>query len=292
MAEEITAPLGLAPGQIAYGGLVLGAGTAWRWRQLDGWEDMPALDSGDVARPSRHGAWPGRDLAQPRVITLTGMILARREEVRHRLAELRSATAVAESAELRPLVVNALGRELLAYARPTQRVVSLARGARLGHIPFTVQWTAPDPRRFSPTLHSRTITAPTESGDGLDYPLEYPLDYGLTAAGGSARVTNLGDTPTHPVLTISGPCDRPRITGGGLVMEYDLTLADGEVLVIDCHAGTVLLGGTADRFYTRTSASVPVEAWTLAPGTTVVQFRPLWAGPGATVLVQWRDAYL
>lgn len=272
MAEEITAPLGLAPGQIAYGGLVLGAGTAWRWRQLDGWEDMPALDSGDVARPSRHGAWPGRDLAQPRVITLTGMILARREEVRHRLAELRSATAVAEdSADLRPLVINALGGELLAYARPTQRIISLARGARLGHIPFTVQWTAPDPVRYSPGL-ARVVIPP----------------------GATRAAPHNGTTPTRPRVTVYGPCTDPAVRlGDGRAVAFDLSLGAGEVLTIDCHTGTATLADGASALSALTVDSVPVEGWTLAPGgDSRITFEASGASSSTRAQVTYRHAYL
>ncbi|WDZ91139.1 phage tail domain-containing protein [Nocardiopsis sp. HUAS JQ3] len=284
----------LAPGQVSWGGLLLGAGTPWRWGQLDGWEDLPGLDSGDVARPSRHGAWGGRDLAQPRVVTLAGQLACRRSQVPAMVAALRSATRVADDAELLPLAVNAWGEELLAWARPTQRLMPLAKGARLGLIPYTLQWTCPDPRRYSVEEHTREILAPVRPADGLDYPLGYPLDYGAPMTGGAATLTNQGTTGAHPVVTITGPCDRPQIVNRatGRALEFALTLAQAETLVVDCDAGTVLLSGSADRLYTRTPASVPVEAWTLPPGAAAIQFRPLAAGPGSSAVVRWRDAYL
>lgn len=298
MADD-DAPVGvmsavLAPGQVSWGGLLLGAHTPWRWDQLDGWEDMPPLDSGDVARPSRHGAWGGTDLAQPRVITLAGKLLCRRSEVPALVGALRSATRVGDTADLHPLTVNAWGEELIAYVRPTQRIMPLAKGARLGMIPYTLQWTAPDPRRYSPTEQDRTIDAPIRPVDGLDYPLDYPLDYGAPITGGSGTLTNAGDTGTHPSVVITGPCDRPMIRNAatGYAMEFALTLDAAETLVIDCGAGTVLLSGSADRLYTRTPTSVPAELWTLAPGRNQIQFRPLWSGAGAAVTIRWRDAYM
>ncbi|MEE2041285.1 phage tail protein [Nocardiopsis sp. CT-R113] len=210
------------------------------------------------------------------------------------VAALRSATRVAVDETLRPLTVNALGETLLVWARPSQRIMSLAKGAPLGIVPYTLQWSAPDPRRYSVEEYTRSISAPVRPDDGLGYPLGYPLDYGAPITGGAATLTNAGDTGTHPVVTITGPCDRPQVVNRatGFVLEFALTLAAAETLVVDCDAGTVLLSGSADRLYTRTPASVPVESWTLPPGPSPIQYRPMWAGPGSAAAVRWRDAYL
>ncbi len=48
------------PGHIQYGDLLLGPGTAVRWKSLTGWIDTPGLDSGTVARSDGHGAIRGR----------------------------------------------------------------------------------------------------------------------------------------------------------------------------------------------------------------------------------------
>ena len=66
------------PGLVQWGPLLIGrwqAGavtTPYRWRVLTGWEDLPGLDSGTVARAQHSGAYPGRLLAQTRLITLDG----------------------------------------------------------------------------------------------------------------------------------------------------------------------------------------------------------------------------
>ncbi|MGI5451572.1 hypothetical protein ACQEVM_38570 [Streptomyces sp. CA-243310] len=63
------------PGQVQYGDLLLGPGTPYRWRGITGWEELPALDSGSVARSDAHGAYPGLLLAQARTIGLDGLIV-------------------------------------------------------------------------------------------------------------------------------------------------------------------------------------------------------------------------
>ncbi|MEK2478982.1 hypothetical protein WN984_40030, partial [Streptomyces noursei] len=63
------------PGHLQFGELLLGPGTAVRWQKLTGWEDSPGVDSGTVPRAGAHGAIPGRLLAQPRTITVDGVVL-------------------------------------------------------------------------------------------------------------------------------------------------------------------------------------------------------------------------
>lgn len=88
-------------------------------------------------------------------------------------------------------------------------------------------------------------------------------------------VDNVGDADTQPVLAITGPAVRPTVTNQatGTVLEYDLTLAATDRLVIDTQAGTVTLNGTAPRLYTATARSTPEQAFTLSPGESLLTFR-------------------
>ncbi len=79
----------------------------------------------------------------------------------------------------------------------------------------------------------------------------------------------------------------------GDVLEYDLDLAAGDVLVVDTAEGTVTLNGTASRLYTATARSVPEQSFALWPGTADLAFRaaPDSSDPAASVAVRWRSAY-
>ena len=58
------------PGQVEWNGYLLGAGTAFRVQQIDGWRSLPPVTNSNVERPNRHGAWDARKLAQQRIVTI------------------------------------------------------------------------------------------------------------------------------------------------------------------------------------------------------------------------------
>ena len=283
------------PGHVQYGELLLGPGTPYGWRSIGGWEDLPALDSGTVARSDAHGAFPGRLLAQARTITLDGLIVrAPRATIGAVVAALNSGTVPVE--DERPLVVWLDERgPLLAYARATRRAIPAGLGYRLGTITGgAIEWQATDPRRYE--LAERTVSATLPMSEaGLSWPLSWPLPFGNPGSTGALSAMNVGDSETHPVVEFRGPVTRPSLTSlaTGDAIEYDMPLAVGDVLTIDTLAGTVVLNGTASRIYTATSRSVPEQTFTLAPGITNLIFRaaPGSNDPTASATVRYHSAY-
>lgn len=283
------------PGHVQYGDLLFGPGTPYRWQQITGWEELPALDSGTVPRAGAHGAFPGRLLAQSRTIGLDGLIVrAPRDRIGSVVGALNAATVPA--VDERPFVAWLDERgPLLAYARATRRAVPAGKGYRLGVITgAAVQFEAADPRRYSLVERSSTATLPMDE-PGLTWPLGWPLNFGAVGSTGGLSATNQGDADTHPVVTFRGPLTRPSLTNvaTGDVLEYDLPLSATDRLVIDTCAGTVTLNGTASRIYTATSRSVPEQTYTLPPGTSDFLFRaaPGPVDPAASVTVRFRSAF-
>ncbi|MDX3841728.1 phage distal tail protein [Streptomyces europaeiscabiei] len=283
------------PGHVQYGDLLLGPGTPYRWRSIGGWEDLPGLDSGTVARSDAHGAFPGRLLAQARTVTLDGLIVrAPRATIGAVVAALGAGTVPVE--DERPLVVWLDERgPLLAYARATRRAVPAGLGYRLGTITGgAIEFQATDPRRYE--LAERTVSATLPMSEaGLSWPLSWPLPFGNPGSTGALSTTNVGDAETHPVVEFRGPVTRPSLTSlaTGDAVEYDMPLAAGDVLTVDTLAGTVVLNGTASRIYTATSRSVPEQTFTLAPGISSLIFRaaPGSNDPTASATVRYRSAY-
>lgn len=301
-----------APGHVQLGELLLGRGTPYRWRTLTGWEDLPALDSGSTPRSAAHGDILGRLLAQSRVVTVDDMVIrAHPGEIGAVVQQLGDATAVTDD-EI-PLVVQLDDRgPLLAWVRVTARAVPVGRGYRVGTITgAAVQLTASDPRRYGLLEHTARATLPTDE-PGLDWHTsEGRLDVGLdwsTAAGrdagldfgppgstGTLTARNDGNAPTHPVVEFRGPVSMPSLTNlaTGDVLEYDLDLAAGDVLLVDTGEGTVTLNATTSRLYTATARSVPEQSFALLPGTADMAYRaaPGSSDPAASVAVRWRSAY-
>lgn len=286
-------------GQLEWGGLLLGSGTPYRWSgdddSLTGWEDLPGLTRGSVLRPNRHGSWPGRSLAQERVVTWRSLVTPPiTEDFGPVITALRRATRIPTDAEETPLVIRVHGGEaLLAFGQVSNRIVPNNRLAKIGRGTAVLQWTCADPRRYSVTEHVQSIPQPS-GGTGLVYPLAYPLDYGAAGESGSRICTNAGDVDASPLITLTGPCTTPSITNVNTqqVIELGLALAASETVVIDTNTGTVELDG-ANRLFTLTNRSVPPELFALPDDSdSEIAFRASAFGGGAVATITWRDAYL
>jgi hypothetical protein len=287
--------LGSKPGHMQYGDFLLGPGTAWRWDNLEGWEDTPAIDSGTVLKASDHGAWPGIFYAQVRTITASLVVKSEPGQMFQTIRQLAAATPIDNADEV-PLVVQFDDEApLMVFARCTRRNMSVTRSNRMGLTRGAIEFEASDPRKYS-LLESSLVTQLPQPEPGLTFPLAYPLNFGTPGASGNLTAVNIGDAPAHPAFVIKGPCTGPSITNidTGAILEYDLTLSSTDSLYVDTAQGTVTLGGTmANRLYTASSRSLPEAAFVFPPGSTALAFRSDDAtpDPASTLTVTWRSAY-
>ncbi|GAA2618723.1 phage tail family protein [Actinomadura fulvescens] len=286
-----------SPGQLQWRHLLVGDGTGYAVSSLTGWRDMPDVDVGTVSRPNRHGAWPGQALAQARTVTVeftlapfdpagTGVLVE----------QLVANTALRDDAvEEVVAVADYAAVPLVAFGQLTRRSLPQNIGYGIGGAEVALQWVCADPRLYSATELTARIPPASSGSGGLIYPLDYEngLDYGQPGELGQATIPNAGNAHAHPVLTITGPADDPQIINlsTGVALGFDLALAVGETLDITTSTGAVRLNADADRLYTMTAASAPVEAFTLAPGDNTIALRGTFGG-AADLLVSWRHAYL
>ncbi|GAU67689.1 hypothetical protein SSP35_05_02560 [Streptomyces sp. NBRC 110611] len=290
------------PGHVQYGELLLGPGTAVKWKEAPGWEDSPGVDSGTVPRSGAHGAFPGRLLAQARTITLDGVVLRTEPGAMSAAVRALSAHLALREDEI-PLVIKLDNAEpLMCFARCVRHSIPVDTDYRMGTVTGgAIQFEATDPRRYSLTEQHVATRLPMPE-PGLDWHLapgpeglQWPLNFGAPGSTGALVAVNQGDAPAHPVISFRGPVDRPSLTnlGTGDAIEYDLTLAADDELLVDTANGTVTLNGTASRLYTVTARSAPEETFTLLPGTTNYLFRaaPGSSDPRATCSVRWRSAF-
>lgn len=286
------------PSQIEWAmSLVLGDRTEFFVTDLAGWDEMPAVDSGNVARAAGHGSWPGRAYAQERTVTVTFDIVPEtgtegRDTAALR-AQVRSARSLSDDGTESSLVIReGNGPPLLAWGQMMRRSLPMDAGYRRRAIGCAIQWVCSDPRRFSIDEHTITSVAPVTTGvGGLNFPLTFPLQFGVGQEPADATAVNAGDAPSSPRITIYGPATRPSLTNlsTGLLLEFDLALAPGEALEIDTHQGTVTLAGGA-RMSHLTAISAPVEAFVLVPGPNTFALRGTFPVPGASATITWRDA--
>ncbi|MCX5446009.1 phage tail family protein [Streptomyces nigrescens] len=293
--DVMPAAVGMVAGQLRYGELLIGAGTPYKWRKLEGWEELPELDNGSVPRPAAHGSFLGRLLSQTRTVALGEVIVRAPVERLGLVVEtLNAGTPIVEDEQ--PLLVHIDERgPLLVWARVVRRTVPVERGYAVGTVTEgALEFEATDPRRYSPAVQHDEL--------GLPEPcLPWHGDYGhgprgIPASTGERAVCNLGSAPTHPVVELHGPVDTPRLTNAttGAVLEYEVILDPGEVLTVDTFAGTATL---PDGSSLLTAASVecwPEPAFTLAAGTNCLTFRAApdaSADPRAAAVLRWRSAH-
>lgn len=285
----------MVPGHIRYGPLLLGPGTPYRWTKLNGWEALPELDSGNVPRPTAHGAWPGQLLSQARTVTLEELtVRAPAQRIGAVVESLTAATALGEDEV--PLLIYLDERgPLLAWARATKREIPANAGYALGVVTeAALEFEATDPRRYTPAVQTADV--------GLPEPcLPWHADHGhgprgVPASTGDLVVHNTGSAPTHPVVELWGPVDTPRLTNTttGTALEYELLLEPGERLTVDTFAGTAQLDTGESLLAAASVDSWPEPAFMLAPGRNDLMFRAAPdapADPHAAALLRWRSAH-
>lgn len=258
-------------GQIEWNGTVWGPGTSFRVLEVDGWRSLPQLDNLNVQRPSRHGAWPARRLAQQRLVTirLQPNSVADRTQIDDLLSEIDAVTGVLEDETEWPLVVKGFGDGQLAFGAISDRDVAMDDAYSVGAPAVSIMIVCSDPRRYSLI---RT---------GVDLPLDEDV-----------VVTNAGNVATHPILRIPGPVVDPTITNQTLdrVLQFSITIDDGEQMVIDTDVGTVTIGDDS-QMQTLTGISVPVTEFVLGRGANNLLYSAN-SGGDAPVVCLYRDSWL
>lgn len=262
-----------------------------KWSGLNA---LPALRTSDQDRPNAHGQYPGRDLAGGRTVTMDLWIRATPSvTLAARLDAADAAFTISDDEQ--PFIFELPGvtgaRRLWARCRRADvaggNQFALAGVDNAGEVLMSVELHATDPRIYSDTLHSTSITLPTAVG-GLTFNATANFSFGSVGTGGSAIVDNAGRFDAPWVAVIPGPVTDPTIEHVGLSRQLRFTgeIVAGEFLVIDSAAKSVLLNGTASRYGWLTKA----QWFDLPAGASQINFR---AAAGSGVMQwSWRDAWI
>jgi hypothetical protein len=126
--------------------------------------------------------------------------------------------------------------------RAEQMQISNEQGPLKG---FQIALVAVNPTVVESTGQSVNASALTGGGSpAWGFPFHFPFGFGNASSGGKATVTNLGNAPAWPVITVTGAITAPLIqnnTTGLQISLPALNMGDGDTLVVDCYAQTVLL---------------------------------------------------
>jgi hypothetical protein len=256
-------------------------GTAWMLNQVVG-ADGPATSGQVVQQAGDHGGWATPQFYAPRTLTLTVTASAPSQALRD----------VARAAMQQAVPVSDLA--LLRLDEPIPKQMMVRRSGPLTEtypvltdVEFTVGLVAPDPRKYSTVLHQ--LTANQGPGPaGLAPPFTPPFTLPAGAGPMSVSVTNAGSFETRPLVTITGPMSAPGVvnqTTGQTVTFPTITLGASDVLAMDFLNKQATLNGAYRP------ADISSAWWLLPPGTTGVQVTGTGSA-GASMQVQWRDAWI
>lgn len=277
--------------QMERNGLLVGDGTDYDIRLIQGLLDLPEVRVQDRPLLLRHGSVPGEDYLGSRIFTVEFDL---QDETSSSLSTKMSTLTEAFQASVDEEVIAfqipgvAGGVKAQVSGRVRRRAVPVNLQFAYGHAEAAFQIDCTDPRIYSQAENTGNVGL-ASTGGGMSFNATFDLSFGAVSTGGNLNVTNDGDTDAPAVLRIDGPCTSPTVENvtQGKTLEFDITLSASEYLEIDTENRTVLLNGTASRYSTLVSTS---RWWDLAPGVNALDFRAATA-TAATLTVTWRDAW-
>lgn len=178
--------------------------------------------------------------------------------------------------------------ERLVFVKPLGCTYDWDQIRRLGQARAQLKMFAEDPRLYSSTLSTTNIPFSTGATTGFGFNLGFDFGFGATAGTDGAFLNNEGNRPTPLQFTINGPCTTPIIYDDtyGHSLQFDITLASGETLVIDTQYKTVRLNGSVNR----RGSLVSPDWFLLEKGLTFIRYSAV-SGVGSSLDVEFRSAW-
>ncbi|GAA2346986.1 phage distal tail protein [Dactylosporangium salmoneum] len=263
-------------------------GCEWILETFEGWSGTPDLRVGGQDRPLDHGQFDQPSYLGSRVVTMQGTTICPTQTAALLASDIVSSIC-SDPSQLYLLQVaepSGIVRRANVRLNTPTKVSDLIDGT----IRWQIQVKAPDPRRYDDNETVIVLTPPTGASGGITVPFTVPFTISTTGLGSStATAVNNGTFATRPVVTLAGPLVDPQIAhlGVGRSLSLTITLAAGDVLVVDFDKRTVTLNGSASRSNTLTDTAA---WWELAPGGNDLM---LTAGGGSgTATIRYRSALL
>lgn len=234
----------------------------------------PGIRDGISPLTNDHGGYPGLPLYDPREFTIVGEISVPVLDDLWGAIDLLFSTFNLASTALKTLTLNTTG-----WSEARQIAARLAGDIRIiepsdknGHLAlrrqFVIPMVAPDPRIYSTTLHTATVTS------------------------GGTSITNAGTVPTPFSVKFNSSQTQPLVLTdpAGDTITYTENVSSGDVTVYTRNASsataTAVTNGGTSKFAKVTDWS----ASTLPVGTST--YTATKAGGAGTTVLSWRDAWI
>lgn len=261
-------------------------GVAWVVESEDGWSGAPARRVNLSDRAQDDGVYAGVAYYGARTITLSGKAIADSRPAM--LAAKRRFSAVLSGRNPQMLIVEEEDMTLQAA------VLSTGENKAKDHGPVVFDWsiqmTAPDPRKYEMTETADGTTMPSANDPGgRTYPRRYPVTYGTGSGGhGRIRLVHNGTYPVPGTLAVTGPTTSWTVahveTSRALRMTTPLTAAD--TVTLDLALRQATLNGTV-----RNDLLVERGWFAFQPGMNTLTFRGN-GDEGASLSASFYGAYI
>ncbi|MGB3443895.1 MAG: hypothetical protein WBA97_34590 [Actinophytocola sp.] len=274
-------------------------GVTWFVSDDKGWFEPVQDRLFDMDKPASDGTYSAPNLDASRVITLTGWARAP-DPVAADVARNKF-NSLCKRGHLFPLVVE---EPVAIRTAMVKRAGGNLRNTGVSQFEFQLILLAPDPRKYSSTVHSASTGLAIDAPGGIKWGgpagstgVEWGGPAGSTgvvwqtgaAENGVIQITNDGSEDTPIVFTIAGPVTSPIITrtDTGESLRWNGTVATGSQLVINTGTGSVLLdNGNQRPLLTR------ADFFLAPPGTIDVLFSAPSPSPTALLTATWPDAWI
>ncbi|MFF3493741.1 hypothetical protein ACFYWS_20580 [Streptomyces sp. NPDC002795] len=289
--------------QLDFAGVVIGSGTPYKVADIAGLMGTPEQRSQDMDLPTEDGAFPGVDLYSPRTVSIDvgvrtpGDPAAATDAVAALERAVDTPAIRKDAGDLAVLRVRWPGRNTVRRLFGRARMVETASLSqiRYGWVPLTLTFVATDPGWFEDVEQTLRLPLSLSSTElGFKAPITPPITTGVVDPElRSGWLTNGGDRPTWPTLTIQGPVVNPRIvcaqTGRALALNY--AIKSGEKLVIETRPGTRWVLHDGRNASTALTSSSRLDLFQLPVGQSEITWTGSDYSNSTRLTVAWRDAY-
>lgn len=152
---------------------------------------------------------------------------------------------------------------------------------------FLIQLTAGDPLFYNTDGGDEQSVILNRIIDNGGYVTPYILPVEWDAGGAPTNITNNGNAYYYPVITLTGTALNPTITNltTGESFELELTMVDGDEIIIDMYNRTVTLDGS-DIIGNKSDASI---WWALVPGVNTLELDTDTSSDDVQAEIVWRN---
>lgn len=272
-------------------GSIFGAGTDVNLTGITGLRDM-VLRSGDVAKGARDGSYAGFNHLDERVVDISYQIIRptgtaedaiKFVAVAHQNVTDPSQVVLSGGDYLRQVAGFGVVKPvysvqiqlpnrpvpLVFFGRPVKYQLPIDQNYQYQDVTIATEWVVPDGLLYDTQIQSDQCGLPNPQS-GLVFPVTFPATFGLSS-GGSLLLNNTGAYPSYPLFIINGPCRYPTITNQatGEVIELNLVLNTGDVVMVDCQSGNINVNNVTNR---NDAASIGSTFFQIQPGPVSVGF--------------------